>query len=203
MTSQQRKENSGTRLTALHIPTDYSLPAIDDSMYKLRSPQEVGKRILILTYLNCVASEPSLQQEVMMFLIREKLWDDVTPDEKVLFHKTKLGDEDIDGIFWRKETIWMLLWVTGQVDDVGTPDHEVDLYEIFPLLPGFFESTEQFLRQIDTRDNVEIFAEQDFYFRLNWSLRSAPNHETSLVPGVVHERDVALSWLTGILEEWI
>jgi hypothetical protein len=204
MTSHQRKENSEKRIAAVGISSADTLPVIDEAMVtSIKSPQKVAERILILTYLNCIASDPGLRQEVMMFLIREKLWDEVTAEEKTLFHNPRLSEHDIDNIFWRKESIWMLLWAIGEVDDVALPDQEVDLYEIFPLLPGFFEPTLPFIQQAVLRSRDTILNEQDFYFRLNWALRQQPDVDTPLIHGVVHERDLALSWLAGMLGEWV
>ena len=203
MTSKQRKEKSEALLYSLGITPPDVVPEIDEVGYALRSGQQIARRILILTYLNCVASEPSLQQEVMMFLIREKLWAEATRHEQELFHKQQLSDEE-DLIFWRKESIWILLWVLGGVNDAGTSDKEVDLYEIFPLLPGFFESTDAFIKAARVRDIDEIFAQQDFYFRLSWILRTGNTiSTTALIPGVVHERSLSMNWITGLNGQWV
>jgi hypothetical protein len=202
MTSIQRKENSEALLATLGITLNDQLPLIEETALSLRSPQEIAQRILIITYLNCVATDPSLQQEVMMFLIREKLWDHATDTEKALFHKPQLTDEDIDNIYWRKESIWMLLWVIGEVDEAGLPDKEVEIYEIFPLLPGFFDATGDYVRNASMRDDEEILSQNDFAFRLSWALSIEKLIPTiPLNESVAHERSFSMRWVTG-MGEW-
>lgn len=146
MTPTERKLHSEKKLAALGIALVDDLPPIEkEHEVNHKTAQQIAKRILILAYLNCVAYDPSLQQEVMMFLIREKLWDEATRKEKALFHKPMLSEDEAAEIQWRAESVWLMLWAINKVKTLELPDKEVNLPKVFMLLPGFFEITDDFL----------------------------------------------------------
>jgi hypothetical protein len=206
MTALERKQVTEKRLSALGITLVDNLPPIEEEdAITLRSPREVAERILILTYLSCVATDPSLRQEVMMFLIQEGLWDKASEEEKVLFHKTRLTEEDFTNIFCRSESIWLLLWVINKIDSLDLPEKEVNLHDIFPYLPGFLEPTGSFIHAATIRSVSEILDQSDFIFRLNWALREAyeqGSQISSLNPSIAYERYFSISWVTQTRESW-
>jgi hypothetical protein len=194
-------------LLSLGITLTDDLPPIEsEDVLTFRSAEEVAERVLVLAYLNCVANDPSLQQQVMMFLIHERLWDKASKTEKALFHKTRLSEDERAKILWRTESIWMLLWIIQKVDEIDLPVNEADLYQIFPLLPSFFESTTEFRTSATFRDVAEILDQTDLMFRLNWALRqegASENPSSQLFhPGVAYERYFSLSWVIGMYAEW-
>jgi hypothetical protein len=206
MTAIERKEYSEKILATLGITLRDELPPIEEeSAVILRTPQEIAQRILILSYLNCVATDPSLRQEVMIFLIHEKLWNHVTEGEKELFHKTELSEGELSTILWRAESIWLLLWTIGKLEDLQLPSEEVDLQDIFPLLPGFLEPTKSFIQTANMRSASEILDQADFIFRLNWALREADMNGTPSTvfnASVAYERYFSINWVLGTRGEW-
>jgi hypothetical protein len=206
MTALQRKENTERILATYDLVLVDNLPVLEEEHTVILKPaQEIAQRILILTYLNCVATDQSLRQEVMMFLIRQKLWNHVTEEEKHLFHKTDLTEEELSTILWRGESIWILLWSINKVDELELPNEEVDLHAIFPLLPGFFETTDEFIRTASVRPTSEILDQADFVFRLNWALREASlkgSPSTLFNESIAYERFFAINWVTGLRERW-
>lgn len=205
MTSTERKINAEKRLASLGIVLVDNLPPIEDDDINFKTAQQIAKRILIFSYLNCVAFDPSLQQEVMMFLIREKLWDEVSEQEKTLFHKPKLSENEAAEIQWRAESIWLMLWAINKVQTLELPSRTVDVQDIFALLPGFFERTNDFIDNAKSRVHNEILDEADFTFRLNWAIREAGmNNRTisGIDEFVAYERYVSLNWITGVVDRW-
>lgn len=206
MISADRKRNSEKILLSLGISLADDLPPIEEeNAVTLRSAQEIAERIVILAYLNCVATDPSLRQQVMMFLIQERLWDKVTTQEKALFHKSPLTEDDRTVIFWRSESIWMLLWVINKIDHLDLPQQEANLHDIFPHLPGFFESTSDFIHTATLRSVSEILDQCDFIFRLNWALREPHLHGSAamtLNQDIAYERYFAITWVTRMRPEW-
>jgi hypothetical protein len=207
MTALQRKENTERILATYGLVIVDDLPLLEEEhAIILRTSQEIAQRILILTYLNCVATDHSLRQEVMMFLIHQKLWNHVTEEEKDLFHKTELTEGELSTILWRAESIWILLWSINKVDELELPNQEVDLQAIFPLLPGFFEPTDEFIRTASIRATSEILDQADFVFRLNWALREASlkgSPSTLFNESIAYERFFAINWVTGMRERWV
>lgn len=205
MTSTERKLNSEKRLASLGIVLTDNLPPIEDDDVNFKTAQQIAKRILILSYLNCVVFDPSLQQDVMMFLIREQLWDEASAQEKALFHKPKLSEKEMAQIQWRAESIWLMLWAINKVQTLQLPSKAVNVYDIFALLPGFFETTTDFITNAKSRVHAEILDESDFTFRLNWAIREADNRNQT-IPGingyVAYERYNSLNWITGVVDQW-
>jgi hypothetical protein len=197
MTPEERKLKSEYQLRSLGIDIADELPAVEDvDELSFRSAEDIARRIMVLSYLNCVAADPSLQQQIMIFMIHEELWDHATEEEKYFFHKPELTDKDLDTIFWRCESIWTLLWSINKVGKLDLPQREVDPQEMFAHLPGFFESSEAFISGADTRPLTEILDHYDLIFRLNWSIMKGYMDENASVNiGVTHERYVALNWV--------
>ena len=140
-----------------------------------------------------------------MFLIHEGLWDKATDDEKSLFHKSPLTEEDITMIMWRSESIWLLLWTINKIDQLTPPETEADLLKIFPYLPGFLEPTRGFIDTAETRGVSEIMDQCDLIFRLNWAFKEHNGElaaTTALSAGVAHERYFAINWVTRMRERW-
>ncbi|HTF21900.1 MAG TPA: DUF4272 domain-containing protein [Chryseolinea sp.] len=205
MTAHERKNQSEKLLKSLGIVLKDDLPPIEEeNEVTLRTANEVAERILILTYLNCLATDSSLQQPIMMFLIHEGLWDKATDVEKALFHKSPLTEEELTIIFWRSESVWLLLWVINKVDQLALPEKEADLLEIFPYLPGFLEPTKSFIDAATMLSSSEILDQCDFIFRLNWAMKedSAQLSSTALNVGIAHERYFAINWVTRMRERW-
>jgi hypothetical protein len=206
MTSLERKKKSEELLLSLGITLSDDLPLIEEeNTVTLRSAREVAERILILSYLNSAASDPSLRQQMMMFLIQEGLWDKTSAEEKALFHITPLAEEQLTGMLWRTESIWLLLWVIRKIDLLNLPEKEATPHDIFPHLPGFLEPTEDFIRTATMRNVAEILDQSDFIFRLNWALheRSKQGQNTlPMHPHVAYERYFAINWVTRTRETW-
>jgi len=205
VTPTERKHNSEERLASLGIVLIDVLPPIEDDDVNFKTPQQIATRILIFSYLNCIAFDPSLRDEVMIFLIREKLWDETSAQEKALFHKPKFSEREAAQIQWRAESIWLMLWAINKVETLELPSNEAQPEAIFPLLPGFFEPTAEFIEGAYSRSAAEILDEADFTFRLNWGFHEARGREQT-IPGmnefVAYERYVSLNWITGVVDQW-
>jgi len=103
MTAIERKQNTEQLLKTLNIPFIDHLPLIEEEHEaRIRTPQEIAKRILVLTYLNYVSEEPNDRNEVIQFLKEQELWGSVSKDEKELITKNLSNQEHIN-ISWHSE----------------------------------------------------------------------------------------------------
>lgn len=206
MTPTKRKLLTEQKLASLGIVLQTELPPIEsEEDINIKTGQQIAKRILVLVYLSCVTFDPSLREEVMMFLIHQNLWDDVTEREKELFRKPELTEEEFTEVLWRLESIWTLLWAINEVDELVFPNEQVNVENIFAYLPEFFEDTKQFIDSATTRSPSEILDNMDFIFRLTWALREATNRSEDLQgvhPLVMRERYISLNWIAGITDDW-
>ncbi len=205
MTAVERKQNSKRLLKSLNIPFIDHLPPIEeDDEAKIRTPQEIASRILVLTYLNYVSEEPDDSEKVISFLKHQKLWDSVSNDEKELFSK-ELSDKEHINISWRSEAIWLLLWVINKVDTVDLPNEEICISQILELLPDFMTDTKDFVQFATIRTVSEILDLSDLTYRLHWATRHTElnNLETlDLNSSIVQERHYASNWVTYYEVNW-
>jgi len=206
MTALERKQNTEKLLETLGIRLRDELPPMEEEeQVKLRTPQEIAQRIVILSYLNCVATDADLRESVVSFLKQENLWRQVTQEEMQLFHKIQLDEEEIGRILWRGEAIWLLLWIINRVDHLELPSAEVNTYAIFERLPAFMENTNDFITTATMRPLPEILDQSDLLFRLNWAMRQAQldrSAEMGLNPGIAYERYYAINWVIFTRPDW-
>ncbi|HEY5823549.1 MAG TPA: DUF4272 domain-containing protein [Cyclobacteriaceae bacterium] len=205
MTALERKQNTEKLLETLGIRLRDELPPMEEEdNVELKTPREIAQRILVLTYLNCVATNSDLREAAIFFLRQENLWEHVSGEEKQLFDKAELTDEEIATIQWRGESIWMLLWIINHVDHLDLPLTEVNTPDIIERLPGFMQSTGDFINSATIRSVSEILDQSDLMLRLNWALRQAQldGSDIALNPGVAYERYNAINWVTSLRPQW-
>jgi hypothetical protein len=209
MTALERKHNTEIVLKQFNIVLNDQLPPLEEEAdIVMKSPGEIAERIVVLTYLSCAGQQEHLREDIIEFLKSEKIWQSVSEQEKELFTKTELSDDDKTVIAWRSEAILFLLWTINKIESLSLPAEEVDMNEMFQVLPGFFESTEKFISSASVRSASEILDQADFAFRFQWAARETDlNSETGLSsfpfnPGILYERYHAVNWVTGIEGEW-
>ena len=106
----------------MNIPFIDHLPLIEEeSEVKIRTAQEIAERILVLVYLAYVSEVVDERENVIDFLKTNSLWDKVSPDEKELFQKEELTDQETANISWRSEGVWLLLWTINKVEKLDLP----------------------------------------------------------------------------------
>jgi hypothetical protein len=205
-TAIERKLQNEKCLKSLGIPFIDHLPLIEEEHeVRVRTSQEIAKRILVLTYLNYVAEEPEDREKVVDFLKVQELWDSVSRDETKLFKK-RLTDKDKINISWRSEAIWILLWTINKVDNLDLPIEEIEVSTILDLLPDFLTDTYEFVEKSTLRTVSEILDISDLTYRLHWAAREAYSNKEE-IPGnlnssILQERHYAINWATYYGEDW-
>lgn len=184
-------------MSSLEIPIFPELPEIEEEGDVIIKPAgEIARRVVILSYLNCLASGMSSKEEIESFLNRTSLWDKMSSTEKEFFKKEELTDDDINIITWRAESIWMLLWVLQKIKTMDFPVNEIPPQEIFPHLPSFLADPDEFIGSATTRPASEILDYSDLIFRLFWALQH-PKEKALPIPlniSVAYERYNAIFW---------
>lgn len=206
MTASERKKHTEDFLCNRGVPVFDNLPPLEEENdITLRTPQEIAERILILSYLNCTAFDPELRNSITDILKEEGLWVKISPQEKLLFEKAELNDEDITIIAWRAESIWLLLWAINKADQVIFSNEEVNFNAIFEHLPAFMSSTEDFVNSATIRPTSEILDQADLLFRLNWAFYQAQTNNLNIIElnqGIVFERYFAINWVINLRSDW-
>jgi len=141
-TAEQRKKHTEKYLKSLNIPFIDHLPLIEEeSEVKIRDAKEIAERILILVYLAYVSEVPGERENVIDFLKANLLWDKVSPEEKEIFQKEELTDQEIANVSWRSEAVWLLLWTINRVDKLELPTDQIEISKIVSRLPKFLTDT--------------------------------------------------------------
>src|SRR5690554_4207335 len=173
-TALKRKQETEKFLKSINVPFIEHLPMIEEeNEVRIRKPNEIAERILILTYLNYVSEEPNDQQEVIDFLKSNQLWDKVSQDEKKLFKSKKLTQQEKINISWRSEAIWVLLWAINKIEKIELPIEQVEISEIVSKLPEFLSDPNDFIRTATIKPTSVILDFSDLIYRIHWATRNA------------------------------
>lgn len=206
-TAEQRKKQTEKYLKSLNIPFIDHLPLIEEeNEVRIRTAKEIAERILILVYLAYVSEVPDERENVIDFLQTNFLWDKVSPDEKEIFQKEELTNQEIANISWRSEGVWLLLWTINKVDRLELPTEQVDIPEIVSRLPEFLTDPSEFIKNGIVRPITEILDQSDLVYRLHWATRNA-NLNNQPMPAnldlsIIMERHYAINWVTFYADEW-
>lgn len=202
---EQRKARTEAELKKLGIPINQHLPPIEgEEEARIREPQDVAKRALVLFALVAVADSDD-RETVVAWLKEEALWDSVSPDEKAFLLSDHPGQQEITNALWRSEALWALLWSLRQVQALSLPTSHCDMSHIQEVMPRKADWHE-FIETARLRSESEILDETDRIYRIHWAVRNAQLKNEAvpagLDPGVVLERHYALNRLTWHADQW-
>ncbi len=205
--AELRKQQTEKLLKKLNVPFIDHLPLIEEEdEVKIRTAQEIAERILILTYLNYILEVPEEKEKVINFLESNNLWNKVSNEEKVLFKKSDLTEQESINISWRSEAIWILLWALNKVDNLELPIDQANINEIVSKLPNFLSDPTDFIENAEVRPTSEILDISDLTYRLHWAARNAYfNNQpmpANLNLSIIIERHYAINWVTYYADDW-
>ena len=181
-------------------------PSMDDMLNKIKTPQKVAKRVLVL--IGVFQAATGRNKETLISLLKEnQLWPEVTEIEKRFLESSDEDSKFISTQYsWRAEAVYILLWTLNRFDFQEIPKNESNLDQISDLLKedDFFKkiavSNAQF-RSVD-----EINNKLDEIQKINWEIRDAlinkKESPNDYHPSIIYEWHYALNWLTKPDEEW-
>lgn len=220
---QQRAARSFEQLKRRHVPV-YNGPLFvgDTQGVKVQSPQDVAKRTLVLWAVE-LRAEGVPQQEALALIERLDLWESVSPEEKRFLEDVSPDPEQSRSLVWRLESIWVLLWALGYVEELSWPSGMCDVPKLVEIMEPH-EADREFITQATLRSESEILDAQDLIMRIHWAIRDSYLHRGGMVPadldwtsdsemvavgqcaavGVVEQRHYVLNWLVNFLdpEDW-
>ena len=205
--SKTRKEESIELLKKQGVPYLESLPEIEDATnVSLRTNMEIFYRIYTLFMLfngvNGIRGNAVSKEEVANDIkeMENKNEIKLTEKEKEIVNNL-FPDQDMTNLFWRCESLWVLLWSVGLVEKLEFPK-QLNIGKLYEVTVKFIKSEENILdaaNKLVVRDIEEILDETDLIYRYDWACVDARvnNKETpaGLDSGVVYERHYALNWL--------
>jgi hypothetical protein len=202
---ERRKKRSEELLRTQGIPINQSLPAIEsEEEITLRSAEDIAKRAVGLCAV-ALRGEGLKQQEVISLLTGKDVWASSTPEEKKFLLKKRPARQEMINFKWRYESLWVLLWALGHVQDLGAPTSICDVQSAVRMILD--SPSEDFIHRAKNRPISEILDEADLIYRYDWAVVDArikgEDPPGNLDLGVVYERHYSLNWLIGYMDqEW-
>ncbi len=214
-----RAERSFAVLRERRVPA-YSGPLFveDDDEVQVQHAAEVAKRALILWAVS-IRAEGTPREEAIALIKDAGAWDSVSPEEKEFLETDTPDPQVAQGFVWRLESLWVMLWALGHVNELAWPDDMCNVPRLVEVM-RVEESNADFIREAKLRDVSELLDAQDLAMRIHWAIRDASLAEPARVPndldwsgdaewveipmcagvGVVEERHHALNWLVNFLK---
>ena len=177
-----------------------------DMLNKIKTPQEVAKRVLVL--IGVFQAATGRNKEIIINLLKEnQLWSEVSELEKKFL---ETSDEDSKFISmqysWRAEAVYIILWALNRFDFQEIPKNESNLDQISDMV-----KEDDFFKKIDVtnaqfRSVNEIYNLLNDVLKINWEIRDAlinkKESPNDYHPSIIYEWHFALNWLTKPDEEW-
>ncbi len=190
----------------------------DDEEVQLQSPQDVARRTLVLWAVE-LRAEGIPQAEALQLIEGQDLWDSVSPEEKRFLQDDDPDPEESQALVWRLESIWVLLWSLGDVDELNWPSGMCDVATLVKILKPH-ETNPKFITDAKLRSKAELLDAQDLIMRIHWAIRDAQLNHGGIIPddldwsrdynavavtrsaavGVVEQRHYTLNWLVNFLD---
>lgn len=180
--------------------------------------QEVARRALVLWVVD-LRAEGMPQSDALNLVEKLDLWASVSPDERRFLEDANPTPEKCQQLVWRLESIWVLLWALGYVDELNWPDGMCDVPTLVKVMKAQ-ETNPEFVTSAKLRDKAQLLDAQDLIMRIHWAIRDAFLHQDGFLPddlnwsngdnmvpvasceavGVVEERHYTLNWLLNFMD---
>jgi len=193
-----RKAKSEEFLNSHGIKVNKNLPCIETSEEtKLRSVNEIINRTYAL--MVTAAKGEGIEKEHLAKLIESKNINQLSPKETTIYHMESLSDQDKAYATWRYESLYVMIWALGKMDDLKFPNEICDVQSIVGTL--IKPSREELKNSINLRSVGEILDELDKTYRMNWACVDArikgEQVAGNINGSIIFERHYALNWLTN------
>lgn len=222
---RQRKRaiRSFAELRKRSVPV-YSGPLFvdDDDAVKIQPAEDVARRAMVLWAVE-LRGEGVPQAETLELIEQLNLWKSVSPSEKAFLENKNPDPDECRRFVWRLESIWVLMWALGHIEQLDWPSGMCDVPKLVDLVSPHEDDT-SFISSARLRSASEILDAQDLIMRIHWAIREAYLRHGGMIPedldwsrdsefvpvtmsaavGVVEQRHYALNWLVNFLdpENW-
>ena len=218
-----RAKRSFVELRMRHVPVYHGpLFVNDEDRTTLQTPQDVALRTLVLWAVE-LRAEGVPRAEAREIVDNLDLWEYVSADEKRFLDDETPSPEECQKLVWRLESLWVLMWSLGYIDELDWPNGMCDVSVLAGMIAEI-EDDPEFITSAKLRSATEILDAQDLIMRIHWAARDAYLHQGGTIPeeldwssdpdyvpatvcaggGVVEQRHKVLNWLVNYLspESW-
>jgi len=181
-----------------------SLFVAPEKEVQLRTKDEIVDRAIALLYLG-LKSEGLEQVHLDKMGENYGVSSKLSPTEKKYVYSTQPTNQQITNANWRYESLHVLLWSLGYIDELSYPNQMCNVANDVKII--YELGADKFRAQAKLRSKKEILDQADLILRLDWACVSArvKNEPPSggLNSSVVYERHYALNWLIKYLnQDW-
>jgi hypothetical protein len=171
MTPIDRKAVSESKLAALGLPINNSLPVIkSDDEVELRTPDELHRRLIALWAVTGKAVMGS-DSTFAAYIVKHKLQDWLSREERAFILAKKPSKRECIHFSWQMEALCFVAWCAGLLDCPDVPVEESSVQSILHLFPASNEAPERLKGAIAVRTKSEILDRADFLYRLHWAVQ--------------------------------
>jgi hypothetical protein len=135
------------------------------------------------------------RKDVVEWLVREHLWDQLTPSEARFLETPTPTERDVISFSWRMECVYVPGWALMIQDRLSAPTEQASIGAILESVPAPGESTAEFIRHSQLRHVGTIHQAAEEYTDMHARARHTRG-PASLDREVIQERHLALNWLT-------
>ena len=206
LTGQERKDFSNKFLKQKGVPTLEHLPLVEDYREaRFRDQKEVARKAIVLYGLVYVSNNEKTSKEMVDYFKKYKLWEYVSPDERIYLAKANRSSKENNQVAWRIENLNVLLWALGNIEQLSFPASMCD-FSNYKNLPNLEIDPTQWINNARLRNREDLLNETDLIYRIHWATRDASLNNKPTPAGlnqdIVMERHFALNWLTMYADEW-
>jgi hypothetical protein len=190
-----RKTASEAALAARGIVVPDNLPPLvsEDELVLQDRDDIIGRaRALLLIALRAESVASGAPMSADTLLSKMPLADDhLSPDERAFLQLESPSQQECAQFMWRYESLYLLEWALGMVDELPFPAEPCDTASTVAKLIE--------MRGPEVRPAADILDALDLSYRLHWHIRQQRLKKLGATPGadadVVMERHHALNWL--------
>ncbi len=194
---RRRKQRSELILLSEGVPVDPRLPPIelaDD--FVLRRKEAIAIRLLCVL-MTAIKADRMHQTMVLRVIRQYGLAASFSPVEKNFIRTLDPASSDKDRFSWRYESAWVLLWVLGYVDSLGSPEARCNADFAVDCMRD--RNRQSFIDDAKLRPLDQILDQADLVYRYRRALADTvpakKRPPADLNAGIVFERHHAFNWL--------
>jgi len=152
----------------------------DEYEVNLQAPSDVARRIMVLWAVE-LRAEGAPQMEALGLIEQLDLWRTVSPLEKAFLENNNPSPGECQQFVWRLESIWVLLWALGHIEQLDWPSGMCDVPTLVSLVRPH-EASQSFITSARLRPITEILDAQDLTMRIHWAIRDVYLHQDGMIP---------------------
>ncbi len=219
---RQRAGRVFEQLKKRNVPVFSGPLLLDSEDCELQSAQEVARRVLVL-WAVVLRAEGAPKEEALKLIEHHNLWDSVSAKERSFLENDDPDPDESQALVWRLESIWVLLWALGYLNEFDWPVGMCDVPKLVDIVrPRELEP--EFVSAAQLRGRSDILDAQHLTMRIHWAIRETYVNGIGLIPedldwstesemvaitmspavGVIEQRHHVLNWLINFpdAEDW-